>query len=63
MFLWRSNRPEDAIRKAIEAAVAADKAEKYQEAVELYASGIEKMMAQLARTLKQKICATNNYSY
>ncbi|KAG1703126.1 hypothetical protein DVH05_008038 [Phytophthora capsici] len=49
MFLWRGRRPEDAILKAIEAAVAADKAGKYKEAVELYASGIEKMMAQLAQ--------------
>ncbi|KAL4152235.1 hypothetical protein PRNP1_009169 [Phytophthora ramorum] len=48
MFLWRGRRPQDAIQKAIEAAVAADKAGKYQEAVDLYASGIEKMMAQLA---------------
>ncbi|RLN88452.1 hypothetical protein BBJ28_00008984 [Nothophytophthora sp. Chile5] len=46
MFLWRS-RPEDEIKKAIEAAVAADKEGKYEAAVELYASGIEKMMAQL----------------
>ncbi|KAL3673648.1 hypothetical protein V7S43_001347 [Phytophthora oleae] len=49
MFLWRGRRPEDAIQKAIEAAVAADKAGKYAEAVELYASGIEKMMAQMAQ--------------
>ncbi|KAL4096062.1 hypothetical protein PRIC1_009427 [Phytophthora ramorum] len=48
MFLWRGRQPQDAIQKAIEAAVAADKAGKYQEAVGLYASGIEKMMAQLA---------------
>ncbi|POM77277.1 Spastin and Fidgetin-like protein [Phytophthora palmivora] len=48
MFLWR-RRPDDAIKKTIEAAVAADKEGKYQEAVELYASGIEKMMAQLAQ--------------
>ena len=51
MFLWRSRRPEDGIQQAIEAAVAADKAEKYQEAVDLYAAGIEKMMAQFSRTL------------
>ncbi|KAE8910353.1 Spastin [Phytophthora fragariae] len=49
MFLWRGRRPEDAIQKAIEAALVADKAGKYEEAVELYASGIEKMMAQLAQ--------------
>ncbi|OWZ22853.1 Spastin and Fidgetin [Phytophthora megakarya] len=48
MFLWR-RRPEDEIQKTIEAAVAADKAGKYQEAVDLYASGIEKMMAQLSQ--------------
>ncbi|RLN69301.1 hypothetical protein BBJ28_00004020 [Nothophytophthora sp. Chile5] len=46
MFLWRS-RPEDEIKKAIEAAVTADKEGEYEAAVELYASGIEKMMAQL----------------
>ncbi|EGZ28106.1 hypothetical protein PHYSODRAFT_554382 [Phytophthora sojae] len=49
MFLWRGRRPEDAIQKAIEAAVAADKAGKYEEAIDLYASGIEKMMAQLGQ--------------
>ncbi|ETN03113.1 hypothetical protein, variant 4 [Phytophthora nicotianae INRA-310] len=49
MFLWRARRPEDAIQKIIEEAVAADKAGKYAEAVELYASGIEKMMAQMAQ--------------
>ncbi|RLN47041.1 hypothetical protein BBJ29_004453 [Phytophthora kernoviae] len=49
MFLWRSRRPDDAIQKTIEAAVAADNAGKYEEAVELYASGIEKMMAQLGQ--------------
>ncbi|KAF4139495.1 AAA+ lid domain [Phytophthora infestans] len=48
MFLWRARRPDDAIQKIIEEAVAAHKAGKYAEAVELYASGIEKMMAQLA---------------
>ncbi|EEY65751.1 spastin and Fidgetin-like protein [Phytophthora infestans T30-4] len=48
MFLWRARRPDDAIQKIIEEAVAADKAGKYAEAVELYASGIEKMMAQMA---------------
>lgn len=58
MFLWRGRRPEDAIQKAIEAAVAADKAGKYEEAIDLYASGIEKMMAQLGRTLKREISAT-----
>ncbi|KAF4325066.1 hypothetical protein BBO99_00000651 [Phytophthora kernoviae] len=49
MFLWRSRRPDDAIQKTIEAAVAADNAGKYEEAVELYASGIEKMMVQLGQ--------------
>ncbi|KAG7382739.1 hypothetical protein PHYPSEUDO_004375 [Phytophthora pseudosyringae] len=49
MFLWRGRRPEDGIQKAIEAAVAADTAGKYTEAVDLYALGIEKMMAQLAQ--------------
>ncbi|KAG3117965.1 Spastin [Phytophthora idaei] len=49
MFLWRARRPEDAIQKTIEEAVAADKAGKYAEAVELYASGIEKMMTQMAQ--------------
>ncbi|KAK1948324.1 Spastin [Phytophthora citrophthora] len=49
MFLWRGRRPQDVIQKAIEDAVAADKAGKYAEAVELYASGIEKMMAQMAQ--------------
>ncbi|CAH0477415.1 unnamed protein product [Peronospora belbahrii] len=49
MFLLRSRRPEDVIQKTIEAAIAADKAEKFQEAVCLYVSGIEKMMAQLAQ--------------
>ncbi|KAG6609590.1 spastin and Fidgetin-like protein [Phytophthora cinnamomi] len=49
MFLWRGRRPEDAIQKAIEAAVAADKAGKYEEAVGMYASGIEKMMVQLGQ--------------
>jgi len=53
MFLWRARRPEDAIQKAIAAAVAADKAGKYPEAVDLYASGIEKMMAQLTRRLNE----------
>ncbi|KAG7401586.1 hypothetical protein PHYBOEH_000118 [Phytophthora boehmeriae] len=49
MFLWRARDPDDAIQKAIEAAVAADNAGKYAEAVDLYASGIEKMMAQLGQ--------------
>uniref|UniRef100_M4BIB3 microtubule-severing ATPase n=1 Tax=Hyaloperonospora arabidopsidis (strain Emoy2) TaxID=559515 RepID=M4BIB3_HYAAE len=49
MFLWRSRPRDDAIQQVMEAAVAADKAEKYQEAVDLYASGIEKMMTQLSQ--------------
>ncbi|CAI5711687.1 unnamed protein product [Hyaloperonospora brassicae] len=49
MFLWRSRRPEDGIQQAMEAAVAADKAEKYEEAVGLYAAGIEKMMVQFSQ--------------
>ncbi|CAH0488869.1 unnamed protein product [Peronospora farinosa] len=51
MFRWLIRRPEDTIQTTIEAAVAADRENKIQEAVELYASGIEKMMAQLAQLL------------
>ena len=58
MFRWLTRRPEDAIQTTIEAAVAADRADNFQEAVELYAAGIEKMIAQLARTLKRGMCAT-----
>ena len=58
MFLWRSRPRDDAIQQVMEAAVAADKAEKYQEAVDLYASGIEKMMTQLSRTLKWDVCVS-----
>ncbi|UIZ26247.1 hypothetical protein KXD40_002081 [Peronospora effusa] len=54
MFRWLIRGPEDTIQTTIEAAVAADRAHKIQEAVELYASGIEKMMAQLAQLLDDK---------
>ncbi|KAI9907592.1 hypothetical protein PsorP6_004352 [Peronosclerospora sorghi] len=49
LSLWGTRRPDDAIQETIEAAVAADKAKKYQEAVDLYASGIEKMMEHLSQ--------------
>lgn len=44
---WRAT-PELEMQKAIEAAVAADREAHYEAAVELYALGIEKMMAVLA---------------
>lgn len=40
---WRA-KPEDEMKKAIEEAVAADREARYEEAVQLYAAGIEKMM-------------------
>ncbi|CAI5747367.1 unnamed protein product [Peronospora destructor] len=49
MFRWLSRRPDDAIQTTIKAAVAADRADNYQKAMELYVSGIEKMMVQLAQ--------------
>ncbi|CEG47722.1 spastin and fidgetin-like protein [Plasmopara halstedii] len=49
MRIWSSQRSEDAFQKTIEEAVAVDKAGKYAEAVDLYALGIEKMMAHLAQ--------------
>jgi hypothetical protein len=43
---WRA-KPEDEMKKAIEQAVAADREARYEEAVRLYAAGIEKMMVVL----------------
>lgn len=45
MFAFWRNKPEDEMKKAIETAVAADREGRYERAVQLYATGIEKMMA------------------
>lgn len=53
---WRA-KPEDEMKKAIEQAVAADREARYEEAVRLYAAGIEKMMVVLNSAWRRSFCS------
>lgn len=49
MFFWRRPDPAQELEKLIQAAAEADSAGDYVKALDLYAEGIDKMMAQAQR--------------